>query len=103
MPSRKMKGRLLEYAVRRKLRSQGYYVFRCAGSRPVDLIAMKDGKALLIECKAGLNPQLTPKQRNHILDIARIIQGKPILVMRKKYRGLRWFVMTSDDLHEFTF
>jgi len=48
MPSRKTKGRLLEYAVRRKLRSMGYYVFRCAGSRPVDLIAMKDGIVVTI-------------------------------------------------------
>jgi Holliday junction resolvase len=63
--------------------------------------AMKDGKTLLIECKAGLNPQLTPKQRNHILDIARIVHGESILVIRKKYRGLRWFVMTDDDLQEF--
>jgi Holliday junction resolvase len=80
----------------------GYYVFRCAGSRPVDLIAMKDGKTLLIECKAGLNPHLTPKQQNHILEIARIVDGEPILVMRKKYRGLRWFTMTDQELHEFT-
>ena len=101
MPSRKMKGRLLEYAVRRKLRSMGYYVFRCAGSRPVDLIAMKDGKTLLIECKAGLNPHLTPKQRNHILEIASKIKGEPILVMRKRYRELRWFTIHDHNLQEF--
>ena len=102
MPSRKTKGRLLEYAVRRKLRALGYYVFRCAGSRPVDLIAMKEGKTLLIECKSGLNPHLTPKQRDRILEIARIVHEEPVLVVRKKYRGLRWFTMTKPAFQEFT-
>jgi Holliday junction resolvase len=63
---------------------------------------MKDGNTLIIECKAGLNPHLTLKQRNHILDIARKIQGEPILVIRKKYRGLRWFTITDQELQEFT-
>lgn len=101
MPSTQSKGRQLKYTVRRKLRSLGYYVFRCAGSRPVDLIAMKEGKTLLVECKAGLNPQLTPKQKDRILEIAKIVQAEPILVVRKRYRGLRWFTMTNKSLHDF--
>lgn len=35
------------------LRSRGYIVFRCAASKPIDLIALKDDKVLLVECKSG--------------------------------------------------
>lgn len=71
MPSTHTQGRNLEYAVRKHLKKQGYVVFRCAGSRPVDIIAIKHGQILLVECKAGLNPYLSQQQMNYILDISK--------------------------------
>jgi len=100
MPSTYLKGRNLEYAVRRKLGSLGYVVFRCAGSRPVDLIAIKDGQTLLVECKAGLNPYLTQKQSNHILSMSKKASAIPVLAVRKRYRGTRWFKITESSLRE---
>ena len=52
MGRRYEKGRRFEYRVKRELERQGYVVFRCAGSKPVDLIAMKrGGPNLIVECK----------------------------------------------------
>ncbi|MEM3692448.1 MAG: hypothetical protein QXI39_00285 [Candidatus Bathyarchaeia archaeon] len=48
-----VKGRMLEYKVKKYLESLGWTVFRCAGSKPLDLIAIRDGKAIAVECKAS--------------------------------------------------
>ena len=100
MTSNYFKGRNLEYSVREQLKGRGYVVFRCAGSRPVDLIAIKAGKILLVECKTGLNPFLSPNQSNHILEISKNANAIPILVVRKRYRGIRWFEMTEQNIKE---
>jgi len=47
------KGRAFEYQVKRLLENQGYIVFRCAGSKPLDLVAFRMGKVLVCECKTG--------------------------------------------------
>lgn len=67
MPSNYAKGRNLEYSVRERLKTFGYVVFRCAGSRPVDLIAIREDRILLVECKAGLNPYLPSRQLRQLV------------------------------------
>jgi len=47
------KGRRLEYMVKRLFEARGWTVFRCAGSKPLDLVAFKNGFVTLIECKTG--------------------------------------------------
>ena len=98
MPSTQLTGRRLEYAVRRKLKSVGFVVFRCAGSRPVDLVAFRDGKILLVECKTGLNPRLPEPQAKRILDIAEQIHAVFLLTIRKKHRGIKWYHVTKQGL-----
>lgn len=51
MNRRYVKGRRFEYRVRDFLRSHGWVVIRSAGSKVIDLVAMKNGNVLLIECK----------------------------------------------------
>lgn len=53
MPNRNyVNGRSFEYRVRDLFEAKGYFVMRSAGSRtPVDLVALKDGEILLIQCK----------------------------------------------------
>jgi len=46
------RGREWEYRVASKLRDEGYFVIRAAGSKPIDLIAIKDGQVMLVECKS---------------------------------------------------
>ena len=100
MVSNYSKGRNLEYSVKERLKGLGYMVFRCAGSRPVDLIAIKEGKILLVECKTGLNPFLSPKQSNHILEISKNSNATPILAVRKKHREIRWFEVTEQNIRD---
>jgi len=50
-----VKGRNFEYQVKRLLENQGYIVFRFAGSKPLDLLAVKFGKVLFCECKTKYN------------------------------------------------
>ena len=55
--NRYRKGYIWELEVKKKWEDQGFSVFRCAGSRPVDLIALKKQMLpRLIECKAGKAP-----------------------------------------------
>jgi len=100
MPSNVSKGRGLEYAVRDCLKAEGYIVFRCAGSRPVDLVAIREGKIILLECKTGKNPSLPPKQLKHILEISERVGGSVVLAVRKKYRKIRWFKTTKLGIKE---
>ena len=47
------KGRRLEYRVKEYLEGHGLVVFRCAGSKPVDLVVLGEGKVpVLVECKS---------------------------------------------------
>ena len=47
------KGASFERRVRKALENKGYFVIRAAASRPVDLVAIRNGKTVLIECKSG--------------------------------------------------
>ena len=47
------KGYMFEWRVRRFLEAAGWVAVRCAGSKPVDIIAMRNGVILFIECKKG--------------------------------------------------
>jgi Archaeal holliday junction resolvase (hjc). len=38
------KGRRLEYGVKELLESQGWFVVRAAGSKPVDLVCIRQGQ-----------------------------------------------------------
>ncbi|NPA38597.1 MAG: hypothetical protein GXN99_02260 [Candidatus Nanohaloarchaeota archaeon] len=59
MPSKKyMKGYRFEREVKEKLEKDGWYVIRSAGSKKPDLIAAKDKKVVVIECKVTKTPQL---------------------------------------------
>lgn len=55
---------------------------------------------LLIECKSGFNPYLSPNQSNHIVEISKTVAATPILVVRKKHREVKWFKMTEQDSEE---
>jgi len=47
------RGRGLEYVVRDMFRRRGWFVIRAAASKPVDLVCLKGGKIVLVECKYG--------------------------------------------------
>jgi len=83
--NRYRKGYIWELEVKKKWEAQGFVTFRCAGSKPVDLIALKM-KMLprLIECKAGKPPSkpYTEKQKKYWESLGFVyvleVKGEPI-------------------------
>lgn len=47
------RGRRLEWKFKKYLEGIGFVVFRCAGSKPVDLIALSPEHRYLVECKSS--------------------------------------------------
>lgn len=88
MTSHYERGRRFEYATRDHLRDAGYDVFRAAGSKTkADLIAVKPGQVLIVQCKATALP--SPHERTEILRIANCLPGIGIAVIaRKGPRGI---------------
>ena len=85
MPNKRyLKGRYFEYRVKEHLSKNGYLVFRLAGSKPIDLIAYKDNKLYLIECK--YNPKSIDKKTIEKLS-----------EYRSRYPGVEILVAYSRD------
>lgn len=80
-----IKGRRVENYIRDKLEREGYVVVRCAGSKPVDLIAFKDGcKPMMIEVKSGKS--FSKGKLREQLDLARRA-GCDLFLVRKGEDG----------------
>lgn len=66
------KGARGERAVQKKLEKEGWLVIRSAGSKKVDLVAMKNGETRLIEVKEyNPNPKRLREIRKHLQDLER--------------------------------
>jgi Holliday junction resolvase len=84
MTTNYQKGTIFEYAIREHLRSEGYDVFRTAGSHgTVDLIAIKPGQLLLVQAKT--NGVIGPFARQALTQLANCIDGAlPIVAWKKR-------------------
>jgi len=73
----------LEYVVRDMFRRRGWFVVRAAASKPVDLVCLKDGEIVLVECKYGVKgirwDELAP-----LLEAAERANAKPVLAIAEK-------------------
>lgn len=80
------KGYLFERRVRRQLESEGYTVFRTAGSRAdFDLVALKAGEPpLLVQCK--VNPKLSEREKERLCETAGRAGGVAVLAYRERRR-----------------
>jgi len=81
------RGRKFEWRVRDHLEGMGFVVVRSAASKPVDLVAMRGGQILLIECK--YNAKITSLERQRLLKMAERAGGIPVLATKR--RGQRGF------------
>ncbi len=79
-------GRRLEYRIRDLFRRQGYFVIRAAQSKPIDLVCIRKGRTVLVECKAGRS-FLGVARRKELLGIAEQA-GAAIILARRKHRQL---------------
>ena len=77
-------GRRLEYRVRDMFRKQGFFVVRAAQSKPIDLVCIRNGKSVLVECKAGRS-YLAPERKGELLGIAEAT-GAPVVLARRRSR-----------------
>lgn len=79
-------GRGVEYRNRDHLEADGYVVLRTAGSKGfVDLIGMKLGQLLLVQCKG--TGKLTGADWNRLLERAAWVGAVPILATRDVKAG----------------
>ncbi len=77
------RGRDFEYRVKRALEGLGFVVVRCAGSKPVDLVALRPGRVLFVECK-----------KSGYIDIAQKVYGAGLA----RKAGASYLVVTPGNL-----
>ncbi len=88
-------GRRLEYRVRDIFRRQGFLVIRAAQSKPIDLVCMKDGRSMLIECKAGRS-FLGNDRKKELLSLSEQAGAQVVLARRKK-RAVELTTLSDDQ------
>jgi len=91
-------GRRLEYRIRDIFRREGYLVIRAAQSKPIDLVCMKDGKSLLIECKAGRS-FLGKDRKKELLGLAEQA-GTPIILAKRRRRRVELTNLANGKLFD---
>ncbi|MEM1546471.1 MAG: restriction endonuclease [Candidatus Methanomethylicia archaeon] len=86
-----VKGRRFEHYIKDKLEAKGWIVTRSAGSKgPFDLLAVKNGKILLIQCKWRRNTIA-----KNLIDVALKAGGLPVLATHIKGRVV--FLNVNDE------
>jgi Holliday junction resolvase len=84
------KGRAFEYATRNVLRGLGYFVLRSPQSRsPLDLVAIKPGTVLMVQCKAG-GCSLGSDERVALLELCVTAGSVPIIAFRLLGHGVHF-------------
>jgi len=86
-------GRRLEYRVRDIFRKQGFLVIRAAQSKPIDLVCMKDGRSMLVECKAGRS-FLGAERKKELLILSE--QAGAVMVLARRRRRTVELTRLSD-------
>ena len=81
MNSGYVKGRRFEYRVRDLAR--GFLVIRPAQSKPVNLVCLRKGVIVLVECKTDKHA-LGKKEKQALLEMAETASATPILAYREK-------------------
>jgi Holliday junction resolvase len=77
-------GRRLEYRIRDLFRRNGYFVVRAAQSKPIDLVCLRNGRSVLVECKAG-GSFLGKDRIRELLDVGKQ-SGASIVIARRRRR-----------------
>jgi Holliday junction resolvase len=76
-------GRRLEYRIRDLFRRNGYFVIRAAQSKPIDLVCLRNGHSILVECKAGRS-FLGKERKRELLDLAKQAGAAVVLARRRR-------------------
>lgn len=73
----------MEYRIRDLFRRNGYFVVRAAQSKPIDLVCIRNGRSVLVECKAG-SSFLGKERKRELLDLARQTGAAVVLARRRR-------------------
>jgi len=76
-----VRGRVFEYRVRDYLDRKGFFVVRQARSAFPDIVALKKGRILLVECRVKGN--LSPRERQELLLLTQRLGGQAYVALRK--------------------
>lgn len=90
-------GRQFEYRTRDHLQTLGYFVMRSPASKsPIDLVAIRRGEVLLVQCKKG--GALPPGEWNELFDLADSVGAVPILAACPAAYGVEcWRLLERKD------
>jgi len=87
-------GRMVEYRVRDKFKEKGFHVLRAAGSKgPADLIAIKTGVLVFIQCKKSM--AMGVPEWNSFYDLCVSVKAIPVLAGSPEGRGIECWLMTG--------
>lgn len=89
------KGRRFEYRVRDFFREHGFLVIRAAQSKPIDLVCLKDGKSILVECKTN-RKALRRQTREELLKMAECSHAIAVFAYKEKRQMKLLNVKTND-------
>lgn len=74
----------MEYRIRNMFRRQGFLVIRAAQSKPIDLVCIRDGRPVLVECKAGRS-FLGRDRKRELLELSQMA-GAPVVIAKRLRR-----------------
>lgn len=94
------KGRRFEYRVRDMFKEHGFVVIRAAKSKPVDLVCLKKGTSILVECKIRKS-SLGKNGKEVLLNMAKISKAVPVLAYREKRKVKLLNVETNNQFSLF--
>ena len=88
------RGRRFEWKTRTHLRDEGYEVIRGAGSKVLDLVAVKPGQQLFVGCKlTGVCPA---SEWDRLVELASWVGAVPVLAVNgPKGHGVRFWQLAG--------
>jgi len=87
-------GRQFEYRVRDDMRKKGYFVLRSPRSgSPVDLVCIKKGKIIFIQCKRG--GAFGVNEWNEFYELCQSVNASPILASTPKGIGIEYRLLLA--------
>jgi len=93
------KGYRFEHRVKRYLERKGYKVFRIAGSKPIDLIALSSNRVYLIECKSRKRD--VKKTIEKLSEYSDGLLAKPLIAYRKKNNRIGFIdIVNGEELKD---
>ncbi|MBW6451203.1 MAG: hypothetical protein K0B02_00550 [DPANN group archaeon] len=94
------KGYAFERLLKLELEADGWKVIRSGGSKKPDMIAGKNGKIIIIECKSSKNSKvyIDKDEFDNIQVVAKAFNAECIFAIRQDRK--KWVMVSLDQLKE---